>query len=544
MTAALTAVLPLRVGAGKGETDLDRFEGLLWPSFRQNWRDPSRLRWLILTPAGDVEAVRQRLARMDVGDTVVDVVSEDTLLPSLVGKTGWFKQQLVKLAAATLVETPHYLTLDADVLLLRRTSLWDLLPDGAPRLGARRGSDHLDWWQASGRMLRSAVRIAPDDGVMGVTPALLETATARQVLPAVAQRNDVADPAAFLFQERKQHWSEYTLYWTLALETGAATRYVQDGRPLYAGVFTAGDQGRLEAASLRQAYESVDGPAFFVAQSTLGLDSVRLARALRRYFTSPLLRTTLDGVRERLPVRWRKSYARWRYDRQGARRHRIDPSLRLVSFTFDDFPRSALNGARQLESRGWRGTFYTSSGLLGQPWHGERLCTLEEVADIARRGHEIGNHTHTHPHCDGQSADVLAREYEQSAAVLEPWAGNRSFAFPHGAHDLHALAYFGSRFATVRTVDHGVNHGSTDLNKLRAVTIRRDQEFATLQRVVDWVGKNGGWLVFYTHDVRPEPTPYGCTEERFGALLDCVAAAGVEVATVADAARRMGAGSA
>ena len=539
MTAVLTVVVPLRIGAGRGESDLDRFERLLWPSFQQNWIQPACLRWLVVCPDADAAPIGRRLQSM--GAAAVEVVAEDSLLPSLAGKTGWFKQQLVKLAASERVATPHYLTLDADVMLLRRAGLDDLLPGGMPRLGSRRGEDHLDWWAASGRMLQSPLTVAAADRVMGVTPTLLETAIARRVLPEVARRNGVEDGAAFLFAARKQHWSEYTLYWLLALEAGAGNRWVTDDRPLYQGVFTAADLGRLEGDWLRQNYEEPDGPFFFVAQSTLGLGTRRLARTLRRYFTSPALDGRLEALRSRVPTKVSERARRWLYDKRSARYHAINLKPGLVSFTFDDFPRSAIDAAGQLEARGWRGTFYVASGLAGQPWHGERLCTLAEVAELARRGHEIGNHTHSHLRCEGRRAEILAREYDQSAALLQPWQGNRSFAYPHGEHDFVSQDFFGRRFATLRTVDWGVNHGRMDLNRLRGVAVKREQDFESLQRITAHVVQHGGWLIFYTHDVRPEPSPYGCTGQRFAQLLELVSSAGLEVVTVAEGARRIGA---
>jgi peptidoglycan/xylan/chitin deacetylase (PgdA/CDA1 family) len=537
MTPALTVVLALRAGAGKGETDLDRFQRLLWPSFAQNWRLPGQLHWLIVCPPADVNAIEQRLRALDVEG--VQVVDEDRLLPSLVGKSGWFKQQLVKLAAADLVTTPHYLTLDADVLLLRRIAIDDLLPGGRPRLGARRGADHMDWWQASARMLKSSIHVAPGDAVMGVTPALLETATARQVLPEVARRNGVADAAAFLFDARQQHWSEYTLYWLLALETGVAASYVQQGGALYQGIFTADDLPRLRDDWLQQNYDGASGPPFCVVQSTAGVGTARVARWVARYCTAPEARPTMEAVSSRLPDRLVEPLRRRHYRLRYAREVDIDLRPALVSFTFDDFPVSALEGARQLEQRGWRGTFYVNSGLLGRAWHDEQHCGADDVTQLAARGHEIGNHTHSHLRCAGQGAAVLQREYEQSQAALAAWNGNQSFAYPHGSFDLHALGQISVRFGTARTVERGVNVGRTDFNRLRASSISRDQSLQSPISMVDLAVSGGGWLIFYTHDVRPEPSRWGCTPERFAAILDYVQHAGLEVVTVAEGARRI-----
>src|SRR5262245_28245885 len=236
MNPVLTLVLPLRAASGDGGSDLDRFEQLLWPSFRAHWRRLDRTPWLIICPPDDIDTIEKRMETM--GASTVEVLSEDLLLPALHGRHGWHKQQLLKLAASQAVQTPHYLLLDADVMLMRPTSTEDLMPGGRPRLGARRGSDHPNWWQASGRMLKPPISILPEDRVMGVTPAILKTDLARRVLPEVARRNDADDGAAWLYERRKEGWSEYTLYWLLALETDVAGEWHYEKRPLYKGIFT------------------------------------------------------------------------------------------------------------------------------------------------------------------------------------------------------------------------------------------------------------------------------------------------------------------
>jgi len=55
---------------------------------------------------------------------------------------------------------------------------------------------------------------------------------------------------------------------------------------------------------------------------------------------------------------------------QGRRILRYKLTRPLVSFTFDDCPKSAVdNGLNKLEAEGWRGTVYISSGLLGTTNH-------------------------------------------------------------------------------------------------------------------------------------------------------------------------------
>src|SRR4051794_2067392 len=69
----------------------------------------------------------------------------------------------------------------------------------------------------------------------------------------------------------------------------------------------------------------------------------------------------------------------------------------MVSFTFDDIPKSAATtGAAILEDHGARGTFYVSGGLVGTKSPDWTVAEPEDVVALHRRGHEIGCHTFSH----------------------------------------------------------------------------------------------------------------------------------------------------
>ncbi|WP_137172585.1 polysaccharide deacetylase family protein [Massilia sp. HP4] len=204
-----------------------------------------------------------------------------------------------------------------------------------------------------------------------------------------------------------------------------------------------------------------------------------------------------------------------------------------VSFTFDDFPHSALDGAAMLEERGWRGTFYLSTALAGHDSNVGQIADLASVMALHARGHEIGNHTDSHLRCQGAPKAVLKRELKASADALAPADGNRSFAFPFGAYDASALNVFSGSFDTLRTVQRGVNHGRADLNLLKANPIYESTQLDTVRMLLDETVANDGWLIFYTHDVCARPSDFGCTPARFDQVLSLVAQRGLAVETVA-----------
>lgn len=149
---------------------------------------------------------------------------------------GWFVQQLVKLAAADRVQTPFYLTLDADVVCVRPTRYEDLVPGGRA-LVQTSPPNHPEWNDDAARVLglpRSGRQYA-------VTPALLRgdavAALARHLagrvdprarelalwLPRGRPRQIVASWRSYLL--RRLPWTEYAVYGTFVEATGLFDRY-------------------------------------------------------------------------------------------------------------------------------------------------------------------------------------------------------------------------------------------------------------------------------------------------------------------------------
>jgi peptidoglycan/xylan/chitin deacetylase (PgdA/CDA1 family) len=196
------------------------------------------------------------------------------------------------------------------------------------------------------------------------------------------------------------------------------------------------------------------------------------------------------------------------------RRARILCDEPIITFTFDDFPRSALDvGGNLLDTYGAHGTFYVSPALqnaknaLGDLFHEEDLYTL------LSRGHELGNHTFDHVSAKTLSPEDFWKNVEKGKEVIQNLAGISvdNFAYPFG--DLTAQIKRNTyEVKSARSVFPGLNGRIFDLNLLRANSIYGDADAAS--KSISLIAKNErahGWLIFYTHDVRPAPSPYGCT---------------------------------
>lgn len=227
----------------------------------------------------------------------------------------------------------------------------------------------------------------------------------------------------------------------------------------------------------------------------------------------------------------------WRLARQ---RRRLETGVPLVSFTFDDVPDSALQaGATILEKHGARGTFYIAGGLAGRVEPERTLITPEGCRELVARGHEIGCHTYAHHRL--RSIAGLAADLDRNAAYLKSvGVAATNFAFPYNAAWPLSRAELRRRYRTCRAGGEAINRRTVDPLMLKAVEIRQPERHAVaLTRWIDEVLERPGWLIFFTHDIAPQPTPYGCTPETFDHLVRHAVEKGCHVLPVEQALDRL-----
>lgn len=180
-------------------------------------------------------------------------------------------------------------------------------------------------------------------------------------------------------------------------------------------------------------------------------------------------------------------------------------TLPLAALTFDDGGASALGVADALERRGWRGHFFVTTDLIGTPG----FVRDEEVVELARRGHVVGSHSHTHPTYMGKlPRRVIDEEWRRSSDVLGELLGDRprTASVPGGflSGDVVAgaeAAGFDVLFTSeprVRPLQHG---GLTVLGRYtvwattppaRAAAYVRGSRAARARLVLEWKVKGAG----------------------------------------------------
>lgn len=186
-----------------------------------------------------------------------------------------------------------------------------------------------------------------------------------------------------------------------------------------------------------------------------------------------------------------------------------------VSITFDDGRPSQLdNGLPILNKYGVKATFYVNPGNITD--------RLEEWKLVLSQGHEIGNHTSTHP-CTGnfvwsrdnalefKTLDDLAQEMETANEAIQRLLGvlPRTFAYPCGQKFVgsgrEAVSYV-PLVAEKFLVGRGwLNEGANDPNLCDlAQVLGVEFDGLSFEEAKEWIDRardNGHWLVFCGHDI-------------------------------------------
>jgi peptidoglycan/xylan/chitin deacetylase (PgdA/CDA1 family) len=210
----------------------------------------------------------------------------------------------------------------------------------------------------------------------------------------------------------------------------------------------------------------------------------------------------------------------------------------LVSVTLDDgWTNQYTNALPALTKYSVPATFYIISGsLTDQPDY----MSGTQVKALKTAGHEIGDHTITHPDLTTLSAALLTSEMKNSQATLQTLIGAPvpNFAYPYGAYNAATIAEGMKYFRSQRTVDDGFN--TKDSLSLTTLKVQNVFNTTTPAQVQAWIAQathDKTWLILVYHEVAVTPTDptdvqYDTQPADFNTEMAAVKNSGAGVVTV------------
>jgi glycosyltransferase involved in cell wall biosynthesis len=124
-------------------------------------------------------------------------------------------------------------------------------------------------------------------------------------------------------------------------------------------------------------------------------------------------------------------------------------------------------------------------------------------------------------------------ENRAALQALFPGAAFKSFSYPINLPRPLTKAKMARHFLCCRGGGQTLNAGTADLNQLSAYFLEKSRN--NIQAIMDLIDHNQkvhGWLIFATHDISDNPTPFGCTPEFFEHVVQYAVSSGARVLPV------------
>jgi peptidoglycan/xylan/chitin deacetylase (PgdA/CDA1 family) len=159
-----------------------------------------------------------------------------------------------------------------------------------------------------------------------------------------------------------------------------------------------------------------------------------------------------------------------------------------------------------MKNLGVRGTFFLNPTPIIEQWEPGVVFTSSDVNTLVKDGHEIANHTLTHPSLIGLSSSELTRQVVGSKTLLENMTGRSvlTFAYPFGDVDANAYNLVKRYHIGARGVlDASLNTRTSDRYNLNAFTPLQNTPVSAVLSRIDQAASKGQWLILFFHSIGP-----------------------------------------
>lgn len=215
-------------------------------------------------------------------------------------------------------------------------------------------------------------------------------------------------------------------------------------------------------------------------------------------------------------------------------------ATRIVSFTFDDAPKSVLTvGVPILDKYHLRGTLYISTRNATR----DGYMNWDDIDAVTLKGWELGAHTYTHARLtnltDAQIDDELRISTED---FVKHGYHPVDFASPFGSYDDRVLGILKQHYQSHRAAwPDGSNTLTPDPYRIQSYSINQTTTLEEVNSIFTKTWYTGGWVVFQFHFLYPKGE---VVSEKYGTnlLADMVEQAhkmGFTILTVKEALKEL-----
>ena len=222
---------------------------------------------------------------------------------------------------------------------------------------------------------------------------------------------------------------------------------------------------------------------------------------------------------------------------------RLNLTRSVISFTFDDFPLSAIeNGANLLEDEGWRATFYVAAGLARTTNHHGLHFRASDLVNLQNKGHEIAGHTFTHADCGQLTSEQVMAEISKNKTALKQMGVTgkiEHFAYPFGGATAQLKQSLAKEFKSLRGITPGIHRKTADLNGLKSAPVFSGDKLEHTLALIEQLKHKPGWLTLFAHDICDNSSAWGCTPAEFRRVVHAAKESGAHVLPIGAALQSM-----
>jgi len=175
----------------------------------------------------------------------------------------------------------------------------------------------------------------------------------------------------------------------------------------------------------------------------------------------------------------------------------------IVTITFDDGYLNQYKLAfKAMKKRGFKGTLFVITGLIGELFEGRKLMGLKELQELLKEGWDIGSHTVSHSKLTTLAPEALEAELLYSKRWIEEKLKYEpvAFAYPYGMFNEKVARVVAKYYVYGRTGECKINEVGEISPTLGACSLWQDN-VDYVKYMIDLVSSEGGWLIIVVHGV-------------------------------------------